>query len=221
MRAIVLADAHAQPWLIENALEHSHYDKSKDKLIFAGDWLDIGPEPKECLLLLEEMGAEMLIGNHELAIATRTLICPQDFRSWSFEDFITDKIINRQWGVVTLWDRVVISHAGFSMEYESELSRKTAPEFVDSVNRRFFDRFLTSDLEFTGMQGPLWWRPDAYRSPAQSIKQIVGHTPPELLKSYRNFHVIDPYNSTKFEKDRFRYAIIQDGEVTVVDSNEI
>jgi hypothetical protein len=64
VRAVIIADAHAQPWLITNALEHSQYDKNKDRLIFAGDFLDIGIEPDECLHILEEQGAAMLWGNH-------------------------------------------------------------------------------------------------------------------------------------------------------------
>ena len=220
MRCIVIGDPHAQPWLVTNALEHANYNAEEDHLVCLGDWLDIGPDPKECLLLLEKAGAQMLIANHELAIATRTLIYPQDTRSWAFESFITDKIINRQWGVVTTWDNIVLSHAGFRAKYEDEIEYKGVPLFVADVNARFWDRFMTNDTEFTGDFGPLWWRPNMYDGPAANITQVVGHTPPERLAEYDGFHVIDPYNTTKFDKSRYRYAEILDGEVTVFDSNE-
>ena len=216
-RTIVISDCHASKHLISNAVEHAQYEQGVDRLIFLGDVLDIGPDPKGCFVLLEELGAEMTLGNHEHSVAIGQLIYPQDPRSWWFEDFITERIISRSWGVALLVEGVVLSHAGFGSRYDGEIERKGLEKFVDDVNARFFDRFMTDDREFSGDSGPLWYRPSVFNPPAE-ITQIVGHTPPELLGKWPGYITVDPYARNGFGKDRYRYATIVDGDVAVYDS---
>ena len=78
MRTIVLSDCHGHPQLVTAALEDAGFVNGRDRLVFAGDFLDRGPLPAACLEVLEEAGAEMLLGNHDAAILLGQQIWPQD-----------------------------------------------------------------------------------------------------------------------------------------------
>ena len=54
MKTVILSDCHGQPHLITNVLKHSG---SWDRLIFAGDILDIGPNALECFNILQNNNA--------------------------------------------------------------------------------------------------------------------------------------------------------------------
>ena len=64
---LVVSDVHAFPEFLENALRRSGFRAGVDHLVFAGDLLDRGGEPGACLERLEELEAEMLIGDHDHA----------------------------------------------------------------------------------------------------------------------------------------------------------
>ena len=53
-RTIVISDAHGYPQLARNALEHARYEAGVDRLVFAGDFADRGPDGRACLELIEE-----------------------------------------------------------------------------------------------------------------------------------------------------------------------
>ena len=67
MRTIVFSDVHGEPELIRRVLDHSAYRPGDDRLIFAGDAIEVGRDSAGCLDLLAEIGAECLVGNHEYA----------------------------------------------------------------------------------------------------------------------------------------------------------
>jgi predicted phosphodiesterase len=52
-RTIVLSDAHGYPELIRNALAHSGFVAGVDRLVYAGDFVDRGDRPQECLDLID------------------------------------------------------------------------------------------------------------------------------------------------------------------------
>lgn len=225
MRAIVISDCHANVDYVVNALLHSRYDQKKDRLIFAGDVFDIGPDPKTCLDFLEDAGAEMLLGNHELAVLYGERISPQSLISWTFKDFIKSKVRGpERWAVMAEHDGVLISHAGVSQVYWETLEGMSAEE----VAAYFNDRFQHIDIkaiadEFWSQEGPLWFRP-GFLCPLQGFKQIVGHTPPshllpEFAKS-ETYISVDPYvrHPSVASGKRYRYVVIEDGIVSVYDS---
>ena len=49
MRTIVFSDVHGEPAIIHRVLEHSGYDPDVDRLLFAGDAIDIGRDSWGCL----------------------------------------------------------------------------------------------------------------------------------------------------------------------------
>jgi hypothetical protein len=64
---LVVSDVHAFPEFLENALRRSGFRARLDHLVFAGDLLDRGGQPGACLERLDELRAEMLIGDHDHA----------------------------------------------------------------------------------------------------------------------------------------------------------
>jgi predicted phosphodiesterase len=227
MRCIVIADAHAQPWLISNALEHSHYDKKEDRLIFAGDFLDVGIEPDKCFDILEEQGAEMLFGNHEVSVLLNKPVTPQSLVSWEYQAMF-EKLVRdpeQPWKVATAHDGVLITHAGVSQVYHRALygyEEMGADYVADYFNKRFELILDVPEiaLDFWANDSPLWFRP-GLMAPLPGIVQVAGHTPAEMLPKDENYYSVDPYSRHNFSRDRYRYAEIIDGDVQVYDSNDV
>lgn len=93
MATLVISDAHGYPRLIENALEHAGFRPGVDTLVYAGDFLDRGPESARCLELVERYATEVLIGNHELAALLRVPIWPQDPISPTFRPLLIERVL--------------------------------------------------------------------------------------------------------------------------------
>jgi hypothetical protein len=223
MRAIVISDAHGQPHLIKNALEHSSYDKDEDRLIFAGDFLDIGNQPDKCLDILTENNAEMLWGNHEVAILLGKQVTPQDTVSWEYQAMFHKYAENGTWKVATTHEDVLITHAGVSQVYTGLLGgyEEMGAQYVaHTFNMRFGCMLETREVEldFWADDSPLWFRPGLL-APLPGVVQVAGHTPAERLPKYENYYSVDPYSRYNFNKDRYRYAVVEDGQVTIHDSN--
>ncbi len=116
-RTLVVSDAHGYPELIENALEHGGFRPGVDELIYAGDFVDRGPDAEGCLRLLERYGARMLVGNHELAILVGFPLFEQTPESLRLRQLLLDRVLTggpEAWRAVTVTDGIVISHAGIS-----------------------------------------------------------------------------------------------------------
>src|ERR1035437_4649807 len=77
-RHIIIADVHGQFRLLHNALKHSNFKSGVDKLVFAGDWCDIGKETAECWEVIDNLATTILMGNHESAHLCGNKIKPYD-----------------------------------------------------------------------------------------------------------------------------------------------
>jgi predicted phosphodiesterase len=205
MRCIVLSDVHGQPHLIKNVLKHSDYKIGQDRLVFAGDLLDIGTDPDTCLKLLIEANAEMLWGNHDAAIVLRKYISPQDPYSFSLYEKLRQAT---NFKVAAVHDNVLITHAGVSSNY-----------FKEDHDVNIIAKALNSTplIDLWSNDNILWYRPDDI-PPKSNIVQVVGHTPPEYCRPYENFYMVDPYCKISFNKDRYRYAVIENNNVSIYDS---
>lgn len=51
MRTIIFSDVHGEPGIIRAVVEHSNYTPGVDRLIFAGDAIEIGRDSLGCLEL--------------------------------------------------------------------------------------------------------------------------------------------------------------------------
>jgi hypothetical protein len=243
-RTFVLSDVHGYPRLIRNALTHGHFDTALDRLVYAGDALDRGPDPKGCIDLLTGLQADVLFGNHEVAVLLGFRVFEQDPRSLHFGDFLRAKAFvpmpTARWRVAIGVDGVLITHAGLSAEYGRTITgaNGTDPrllaaainrEFVDAVTgtraARHWDGEQGEERGVLGPDGPLWFRPDprSARVPLPGLRQIAGHTPHEMVPvgpggPLEEFHLTDPCTYLGLgDPHRYRYAVVEQGRVRMED----
>jgi len=87
MKLLILSDIHANYPALQAVLKIAG---SYDKLIFLGDLVDYGPNPKECLSFIKENADYYVRGNHDNALAFNV-----DCQSMgSFHDF---SVATREW----------------------------------------------------------------------------------------------------------------------------
>jgi len=71
---------------------------------------------------------------------------------------------------------------------------------------------------------PIWYRPTKDNPPIGFFRQIVGHTPPGWLDRtglcLDNYISVDPYSTIRFDKTRYRYSVVEDGKIELMDSNK-
>ena len=234
VRTIVFSDIHGEPDIIRGVLEHSGYSSAEDRLIFAGDAVDIGRDSAGCLEMLDDVGAELLAGNHEYGV----------FVDWDFEPLDRDvveavkrRLTSGDWLVAAEAEGVLITHAGVSASWIREFENHAGgvvARFASALNEEFLGAIESGPLAGRGVvdvDGPLWWRPDRGVSELPGIVQVCGHTPLDLLAhgeateslGERGLHLVDPW--VRGWADRgfspptpVRYAVIERGTVRVVDA---
>ena len=211
MRTLIIADCHGSPWLITNALEHAGYEVGIDRLIHAGDITDIGSHELECIHILKENNAELLLGNHDLATLSGSPIWPQN----PFNKAVQAKLTGLTFKVAAQSYGILITHAGLAKSFKIQNHYSIPGSYSDDLNHE------VSQDELWTHNSPLWYRPTPRNMPLD-IQQIVGHTPPEWIQkncgALPNFISVDPYCSKDFDRKRYRYAVIEHGEITVYDS---
>ncbi len=204
MRTIVISDVHGHPGLIERALVHANFQKGVDRFVFAGDFLDGGPDPERAFELVDQLADVALFGNHEAAAMIGQEIEPQDENVF---ELFTDRLVQRaidkkgvfggRWRLATAEQGYLICHSClstlFSADYDfaegdvERLAELVSVEFRDLMRVWEKKGFTQGDPQmqrFLGPEGPLWYRPfwigDA--RPLPGIEQIIGHTPPEIYQ---------------------------------------
>ena len=236
---LVVSDVHAFPEFLENALRRSGFRAGVDHLVFAGDLLDRGGQPGACLERLDELGAEMLIGDHDHATMLGYFIGEQSPASRGYRQALLRRFSSGALSLVTHVDGVLISHAG--------LSRAFAPDFA-AVGRdplrlaHLINEEFRRDLErqlSLGMQqpeprtldghSPMWLRvDDADVGPERlldGIEQIAGHTTPSVFRHWTEadfraagLYLVDPGSYGLGPRDHprhYRYGVIRGGMVSI------
>lgn len=207
MKTIVLADCHGQPWLLENALRHAD---TYDRVIFAGDFLDIGDFPDDCEEILSDVGAEMMWGNHEQAILLNKRIRPQSEVSFEWYGYLIGRYEHRGWKAAIAVEDVLITHAGVCEDYQRIYG------FCDSIEHfaeELDNRFHADAASWWNDNSPMWYRPQFSPAPMHII-QVCGHTPAERVPSFDNFYIVDPF-ARDFNKKTYKYAVIENGAVHI------
>jgi Calcineurin-like phosphoesterase len=236
---LVVSDVHAFPEFLDNALRRSGFRAGVDHVVFAGDLLDRGGQPGACLERLDELRAEMLIGDHDHAAMLGYFIGEQSPDSKGYRRELWRRFSSGALSLVTHVDGVLISHAG--------LARAFAPDFA-AVGRdparlaRLVNEEFRRDLERQASVGmrepgprtldghsPMWLRvDDADVGPEgllDGIEQIAGHTTPSVFRHWTEadfraagLYLIDPGSYGLGRRDHprhYRYAVIRGGVVSV------
>lgn len=241
MRTLVISDAHGCPQVIQNALDHARFEPGCDGFVYAGDLLDRGPDAAGCIALVERYATEVLFGNHDVAALFGFYIYPQNRDSPSYRPLLVERALAadeaKAWKAATCVEGVLITHAGVSADYERLflaecrsdpvlLAERLNAEFQALVRRDpppgdWYEHPLLDD------HGPFWFRPWPLSTlmPLRGCVQVAGHTPPysSALRDLEKigFYMIDPSSFDPFEGycnfDRYRYALIEGGRVTVQD----
>ena len=185
MRTIVFSDVHGEPDIIRDVIAHSGHVAGRDRLIFAGDAIDIGRDSLGCLELLEELGAEFLVGNHEWGA----------FVDWGFEplapgvdEWIQLHIADGRWVLAAEADGVLVTHAVVSAQWAgifTSVADGDVAKFAAMLNHGFLGAVELGASASGGViddGGPLWWRPrGSDRHGLPDVTQVCGHTPNELV----------------------------------------
>jgi hypothetical protein len=239
MTTIVLSDAHGYPELIRNAFAHSGVGggerRVNDRIVFAGDVVDRGERPAECLELLETAGAEMLWGNHDVAVLLDRFVYPCSGESKKFRPLFVERFRSGAWRLAACAGDVLITHAGVSSDYAAlwEACGREPAQLAERLNQEFrtlVEFLLESGRKdfnppFLGNLGPLWFRPPSESAAhlIPGLRQIVGHTPcrlPGKVMALRQagVYLVDPDvlgGLPPEDLDKYRYAVVEGGKVRV------
>ncbi len=234
-RTVVFSDAHGEPAIIRAVVEHSRYNSLCDRLVFAGDAIEVGRDSLGCLELLEDLGAEFLVGNHEYSVFVRWPLEPEALDP-RVTEHVERALTSGRWKLAAEVDGVLITHAGVSDEYAYEYGVAGGSEvrrFVDALNEEFAGTVEIGASATEGAidtSGPLWYRPGESCLPLPGPTQVVGHTPLEwyaragTLERWQStgLHFVDPFVRAWRERGYtdpvpFRYALIEDGDVSFVE----
>lgn len=236
-RTIVLSDLHGDASLLSRALEHAEFTSS-DRLVIAGDLIDIGSD--DTLGAAEAAGATILAGNHEVAAALGLLISPQDPLSLERGPWFFERFVDGDWPLALEVEGWLITHAGVSLALDDIIEQvggepARVAELLNAVFRSEMAHAETdpprtwTDLQrlriVGGQMGPLWFRPLNPQHVPSGLRQIVGHTPPDLVGEARleqlhalGWRLVEPGGHHR--RGGFRYAVIENGDATVYDGED-
>lgn len=245
-RTIVLSDLHGHVLPLERALEHAEFG-SEDTLVLAGDLVDVGAE--DVIGAGERLGAIILAGNHEVSAAMGIRITPQNPETLERGTEFADRFASGQWPLAFASQGWLITHAGLSSGFSdlvartghdpeaiaAELNARFIEEMADVARARPLSTAAADRYRLAGGgRGPVWFRPSNPVDLPSGLKQIAGHTPPEVysdaeLESLRSAGLLliepgghDPDEpatrvGARMLHPSLRYAVIEDGVGRVVE----
>jgi hypothetical protein len=236
---LVVSDVHAFPEFLENALRRSGFRAGIDRLVFAGDLLDRGGQPGVCLERLDELQAEMLIGDHDHATMLGYFIGEQSPASRDYRQALLRRFSSGALSLVTDVNGVLISHAGLSRVFAADfatvgrdparLARLIDEEFRRDLASQLSQGMTQPEPRTLDGHSPLWLRVDdsdvGPKRLLDGIEQIAGHTTPSVFRHWTEadfrvagLHLIDPGSYGLGSRDHprhFRYGVIRGGTVSV------
>jgi hypothetical protein len=236
---LVVSDVHAYPEFLENALRRSRFRAGVDRLVFAGDLLDRGGQPGACLERLDELHAEMLIGDHDHATMLGYFIGEQSPASRDYRRALLRRFLSGALSLVTHVDGVLISHAGLSRAFAADfaavgrdparLARHVNEEFRRDLERQLSHGMTLPEPRTLDGHSPMWLRvDDSDVGPGRlldGVEQIAGHTTPGVFRHWTEadfraagLYLIDPGSYGLGPRDHprhYRYGVIRAGVVSV------
>ncbi len=245
-RTIVLSDLHGRTAPLRAALAHARYS-ADDVLVLAGDLVDVGND--DVIAYAEELGAVVLAGNHEVAAALGLRIAPQHASSLERGPEFAERFISGEWPLAYAAGDWLITHAGISVTLADIVDRYRGDvaAIAERLNELFAEEMAQASTEVPllwesldryrilgSSGGPLWFRPIGCEQMASGLRQVIGHTAPELyddltLSGLRACGVLLVESSghgslaageqrvDRFLNPSFRYVIIEDGEARLVE----
>jgi len=233
-RTIVLSDLHGDASLLERVLKHARFSEGEDRLIVAGDLVDVGTD--DTLAAAERLGATVLAGNHEVAAAIGLRISPQNPETLTKGPEFAARFESGEWPLAAAVDGWLVTHAGVSVALDDliVLADHDTERLAADLNELFRAEISTAAVRapvhwgglasfrlIGGEMGPLWFRPTSLDHVPSALRQVVGHTPPEMFSpahlqalESRGWRLVEPGRRGAWGAG-YRYAIIEDGEARV------
>lgn len=188
-RTFAIGDIHGYWQHLEKLLEFINYNPKNDRLIFLGDYIDRGEDPKKTLDLLMQLLREnplniALMGNHEhlmLSIISEdgqlsksmwlSNGCDATLKAFGLSLYGTFEKLEKKYVDFLYYlkqihideeNKIIYAHAGVDPT-------------KDPHKQDLFDEY----------RGPMWIRMDFYNNlePANGYKVIFGHTPTFNIKT--------------------------------------
>ena len=219
MKTVIVGDIHAKSHIIKQV---EKILKNGLNVVLVGDYVDdwqATPQQnelviKELIALKEEFTDQLtlLIGNHDLSEAFG--LNYHDFRCAGFNPEVAERVssdirwlIKRGWlQVATRVDGYLVSHAGFTNEWFTNLTNGDVEHLLDQMTHSSLKRLNMCGLGRGGRDlysGPLWADKnellDTWTS--REPKQIVGHTPVASCTRY-TVEMVDLWFIDTFSTDR-------------------
>ena len=173
---------------LEDLLEAFDYRPDEHELWFAGDLVNRGPASARALRRVIELGADSVLGNHDLhllaAAAGQRKPDPRD----TFHDILEapdrDELLSwlRQRPLVREWDDICLVHAGLHPEWSDVQLKRVVNRYVAPMNDRVppphstggaVDLFLLdADHNELGMREPYeFWDTKAFAFDAKGLSK--------------------------------------------------
>jgi serine/threonine protein phosphatase 1 len=187
-RTFAIGDIHGYWKHLQALLKFINYSQSTDRLIFLGDYIDRGDNPKKTLDIVMKLQKESLfticlMGNHE--------------------DIMLSNIKEDRRHSKGIWlsngCEATLSSLGLSLYTNLDKIDSEYIQFLESLKQIFIDEELKMVFAHAGVdplksvyeqdcfdvfRGPMWIRPDFYnnKNPAPGYRVIFGHTPVYNIK---------------------------------------
>jgi len=199
MKVLIVSDAHANPW----ALEAVERDAGPvDHVLFAGDAVNYGPEPRRTIAWLREQGAIAVLGNHDRAVAFTS-----DPRASASKQALALAMRDWTWSALPYADRMWLERLPVCFTWEAGGTRFVVCHATP--------RDPLFDYRFT---------PDAPEALADELLKgvdgdvlVVGHTHLAFVRRCGAIQVVNPGSvGQPLDGDpRAAYALWVDGAVTL------
>ncbi len=181
MRIAILSDVHSNLAALEAMLRHAEEQGAIDAAWCLGDTVGYGPQPRECLARLRELGAVTVAGNHDRAATGRI----------GTEEFNPDAAAAARWTQqqLTADDREYLDALPEVVLVSAGQGRSLPPE----ADRPSAEKAGASEAEggFTLVHGTLRWpiweylysyeAAQAHLERQQTPLSLVGHTHVPML----------------------------------------
>lgn len=204
MRWLIISDAHGNLDALKKVLDSERYDE----VIFLGDVVDYGPQPKETLDLLREVGSILLKGNHDAAAAHGvSCMCREELRPLS--EYTRAKVTLN---MLSMEDLEFLSGVPDKVELQLGDLRVYA---VHASPRDRLHGYLMPDMSEDELEDQL------YELGLSGLKRLdndlflVGHTHRAMLRELKGRKIVNP-GSVGQPRDgdpRASYAVLEDGRL--------
>lgn len=197
-RTLVVGDVHGCLGELKELLRRSGFRRGSDRLVFAGDLVDRGPDSLGVVRLAMEMGAESVMGNHEekhLRYRRHSIRAMVD-RAYKNPMFEPHPHVHKSFGPaewewlgrlpLTVWlnDSTVVVHGGFALD-----STPQHPH-LNSCRIRFVDVRTEKSVPGIGSvgqpDGALFWTGLYDGGENGRTNVIFGHQPFQRPNVTRN-----------------------------------